>query len=313
MAQLDIYAGMVFATWDQEAPSLEEYLGDARFYLDMQFNRRDNGATLIGPEKWIMLSNWKMPVDNFCGDEYHLLITHRAAQSAMLKAKGRRFDATSYFEENGGYTVNVGNGHGIITSWPENEEKAKRMSQNFVPDPRLGQYRQEIMPELERRIGSRASRMGLLVGSIFPNLSVHPGTAIRLLNPRGPLKTEIWTFHLTENDAPEDIHRINRRNAQLTFGISGILEQDDMDNFNQCTQAGLSPMARRSLQYLAMGIGHETTHPAFPGSVGGAHVNEGTQRGLYTRWQEFMNAKSWKEISIAPQTAKYEGTATFKG
>ena len=29
VAQLDTYAGMVFATWDPEAPSLEEYLGDS--------------------------------------------------------------------------------------------------------------------------------------------------------------------------------------------------------------------------------------------------------------------------------------------
>jgi len=62
-----------------------------------------------------------------------------------------------------------------------------------------------------------------------------------------------------------------------------------------------------------MGLGHETTHYVLPGKVGGRRLNEVPQRALYTRWQEFMNATSWKEISIAPQIAKYEGTATFKG
>ena len=133
------------------------------------------------------------------------------------------------------------------------------------------------------------------------------------MNPRGPLKTEAWTFHLAENDAPEDVHRLSRRNGQFSFGIGGIFEQDDMDNFNQCTRSGLSPMARRVPSYLVMGMGRETTHYALPGKVAGARVNEVPQQALYTRWQEFMNASSWKEISIAPQTAKYEGTATMKG
>ena len=36
-ARVDTYAGIVFATWDHEAPTLEEYLGDARWYLDTVF------------------------------------------------------------------------------------------------------------------------------------------------------------------------------------------------------------------------------------------------------------------------------------
>src|SRR5688572_21792981 len=37
-ARVDTYAGIIFATWDQEAPTLEAYLGDARWYLDVTFN-----------------------------------------------------------------------------------------------------------------------------------------------------------------------------------------------------------------------------------------------------------------------------------
>ena len=313
VAQLDTYAGLVFATWDPEAPGLEEYLGDSRFYLDMQFNRRDNGLKLLGPEKWVMPTNWKMPIDNFAGDGYHLMITHRSARIAQAKASGRSVDQSEAFEENGGYNVDTGNGHGLITSWVETEEQDQRRTRNQFRNPELVQYQNEIMPELERRLGSRSRNMSTLVGSIFPNLSVHPSTSIRMLNPRGPLKTEIWTFHLAENDAPEEVHRLARRNAQRSFGISGILEVDDMDNFNQCTRSGLSLMGRRVLSQLGMGLGYETTHYAIPGKVGGRRVNEVPQRAIYTRWQEFMNAKSWADIHIDPPTATYEGTATFKG
>ena len=72
-------------------------------------------------------------------------------------------------------------------------------------------------------------------------------------------------------------------------------------------------MGKKVMSYVSMGLGHETTHDALPGKVAGRKVNEVPQRAFYARWQEFMNASSWKEVSIAPQTAKYEGTATFKG
>ncbi|MDE2766322.1 MAG: Rieske 2Fe-2S domain-containing protein, partial [Chloroflexota bacterium] len=66
-AKVDTYAGIVFATWDHEAPSLEAYLGDARYYLDASFNRRDGGTIAYGPQKWLEPCNWKTPVDN-CSD-----------------------------------------------------------------------------------------------------------------------------------------------------------------------------------------------------------------------------------------------------
>ena len=45
-AKVDTYAGIVFATWDHDSPSLEDYLGDARWYLDtvvQPARRRDGG------------------------------------------------------------------------------------------------------------------------------------------------------------------------------------------------------------------------------------------------------------------------------
>src|SRR5260370_11030107 len=50
-ARVETYAGIVFATWAKDAPSLEAYLGDARWYLDTVFNRRDGGMQALGPMK----------------------------------------------------------------------------------------------------------------------------------------------------------------------------------------------------------------------------------------------------------------------
>src|SRR5207245_3016262 len=63
-ARVETYAGIVFATWAKDAPSLEAYLGDARWYLDTVFNRRDGGMQALGPMKWLEPVNWKTMVDN---------------------------------------------------------------------------------------------------------------------------------------------------------------------------------------------------------------------------------------------------------
>jgi len=60
---------------------------------------------------------------------------------------------------------------------------------------------------------------------------------------------------------------------------------------------------------------HEGKHRDYPRgeAVSGNTYSEVGQRGFYNRWQEFMNAESWKDIHVDPITAKFEGTATFHG
>src|SRR4029077_2686125 len=68
-ARVGTYAGIVFATWAEDVPSLEAYLGDARWYLDTVFNRRGGGMQALGPMKWIEPVHWKTLVDN-CSNIY---------------------------------------------------------------------------------------------------------------------------------------------------------------------------------------------------------------------------------------------------
>ena len=44
VAQLDIYKGLVFATFDPQAPTLLDYLGEMAWYLDCFFDRREGGV-----------------------------------------------------------------------------------------------------------------------------------------------------------------------------------------------------------------------------------------------------------------------------
>ncbi len=134
-----------------------------------------------------------------------------------------------------------------------------------------------------------------------------------MAHPRGPLKTEFWHFVLLEKAMPEELKRALRMGQGNYNGVNGMFEQDDMDNWSGVTKASLSPMARKYSHNLSMGMGHEGRHPDYPGVVSERYVSESNQRSFYRRWEEFMNAEGWQDISIEPITADFEGTASMSG
>jgi len=127
------------------------------------------------------------------------------------------------------------------------------------------------------------------------------------------MKTEVWGFQTFTKEAPQEVKDVHRKTSRLTFASSGIMESDDADNWNQCVAASKSLVGRRYPQVLSMGLGTEEDRGQLPGIWTRSSVNETKQRYQYRRWQQMMDAESWADIPIYPPTAKYEGTATFRG
>ena len=316
-ARVDTYAGLIFATWAEDAPTLEAYLGDARWYTDMLFNRRDAGEVAVGPQKWIEPSNWKMSVDN-CSDNYHLPVSHfsnNLVQARFGRGVQRPLGHKALFASPSKHLFV--NGHSLTIGVheegdPQSRRFPKGLGKNRQNEQRFDEFYQSIVAEEERRLGSfRARRLSLGNHSLFPNTVL----GFRLAVPRGPLHSEFWHFVMVEKDAPEEIRRAQIAGATSSgLGISSMNEQDDQDNWIQVTQSGLSPRGRKLSSDLSMGIGRATTsHPELVGLVSERYISENNQRNFYARWQEFMNADSWADIHVDPITAKFEGTATMKG
>ena len=77
--RVESYQGMIFGNLDPNAISLEEYLGDMKFYFDIMLGRSDGGMEVIGvPQRWVAKANWKATAENFAADPYHLQTTHRS-------------------------------------------------------------------------------------------------------------------------------------------------------------------------------------------------------------------------------------------
>jgi phenylpropionate dioxygenase-like ring-hydroxylating dioxygenase large terminal subunit len=95
VAQVASYKGLIFGTFDPQAPPIEEYLGEARWALDYTFDRRANGTEMVdGIFKWTMNCNWKFAADNIT-DNYHAASTHQSAVLAGYRSNGRTGDATN--------------------------------------------------------------------------------------------------------------------------------------------------------------------------------------------------------------------------
>jgi phenylpropionate dioxygenase-like ring-hydroxylating dioxygenase large terminal subunit len=311
VAHLDSYAGLVFATWDSEAPTLEEYLGDMRWYLDVRYNQRDGGVQALGPVKWIAPFNWKTPVENASGDNYHAVLSHRSSNIAQAIRRGQQPQPISYTGP--ARQTNPGNGHGLsATILEEDSDRANVGRRNRQEDPHMEAFSKQILPEVEQRLGDlRARRVQPGNFAVFPNLFL----GLRIAHPRGPLKTEVWVFETFDKDAPEQVLRTQRDASVHGAGQpAGLAMQDDMDNWRGVSYSGTLVAARGTRHHLGMGLQHQGPTTERPASyISHARCSELNQREYYLRWQEFMNAEGWADIHIDPITATFEGTAKFRG
>ncbi|MSQ32583.1 MAG: aromatic ring-hydroxylating dioxygenase subunit alpha [Dehalococcoidia bacterium] len=293
-AQISSYKGLVFATWDKQAPSLEDYLGDAAWYLDLVVDRREGGTELLdGVHKWVLAANWKFGADNFGGDDYHFPITHGSVLQVNPNVRFGRINADS-----NRVTVNSGNGHNILGRYIGNQPA----NQFFSAYANMAQYYQSTLPETEQRLGAIRARQGNLgIATIFPNFTWHIGPMVRIWQPRGAAKMEVWSYCIVDKKTPEDVRDSMRRNLIRSFGPGGATEHDDMNNWIQCTSTSLSSIERKTPMVITMGLGHETRSELIPGVIS-ANVSETNQRAFYSRWLEMMNAPSWDQITVAPKT-----------
>ncbi len=77
VAQLGSYQGLIFATWDAEAPSLDDFLGDMKYYLDIIVGRTGGVEVLGPPQVWDVETGWKYATDNFT-DNFHVFSAHHS-------------------------------------------------------------------------------------------------------------------------------------------------------------------------------------------------------------------------------------------
>jgi phenylpropionate dioxygenase-like ring-hydroxylating dioxygenase large terminal subunit len=225
------HCGLVFANLDPDAVPFEQYLGKFKWYLDIQFKLSEGGMEVIGePHRWVVDANWKQGAENFCGDSSHTPATHRSALDAGMVRKefqtapGKKFRL--HVHDCDGHAISMRHlDAGQTAFWDYPEE----VRAHFTPD-RLS----EAQFDLARRAINHN-------GTVFPNFSFlhfsftdskeRPEAgflSLRVWQPKGPGKTEIWNWILAPKEAPAEYKRRAYKVGMSSFGPSGSFEQDDV-------------------------------------------------------------------------------------
>jgi 3-phenylpropionate/trans-cinnamate dioxygenase alpha subunit len=299
VAKVESFHGLIFGNFDPEAPSLRDYLGEMAWYFDIFMDEEvTGGIELLGPPmKSILKSNWKVPIENFACDAYHVGWTHGSAIKLMESFGGRLVELLGNANYDPGEDIQVttrgGHGFGCL------RDQERPVGPALHPTPAYMDYVLKKRPIVEAKKGKAAASLygQHWDGAIFPNCTYLYGTnTFKVWIPKGPMELEVWTWTMVEKDMPTELKEEIRKGNMMTFGTAGMLESDDGENMEQCTRINQGYVIGQDRLFAGMSLGMEKPHPEFPGLIGQGTVSEVALRGFYRRWMEMMDAQSWQEL-----------------
>ncbi|MDX3906933.1 MAG: Rieske 2Fe-2S domain-containing protein [Pigmentiphaga sp.] len=265
--RVEAFCGLVFATFSDEAPSVEEFLGPTMAaHMRRVFNRK---IRVLGTYSQVMHNNWKLYMENV-KDSYHASLLHLFFTTFGLNRLSMR----------GGLVLEANGGHHISFSQMASDQVAgtdyesggiRAQDKDFsLHDPSL----LKSWPEFEDGITHA-------IQGIFPNLIVQQiqnSLAIRLLVPQGPERCELfWILFGYEDDTPEQVEmRINQSNL---VGPAGLVSLEDgvVGSFVQRTLHG----ERQARAVLEMG-GRTVENQE-------SRVSEASVRGFWQCYRRYMD------------------------
>ena len=258
--------GVVFASFDHDVESLEDYLGpEILAYFDRLFNGRK--LKVLGYNRQKIPGNWKLMQENI-KDPYHAGLLHtwfvnfglwRADNKSKVQMdRHHRHGAMSTTKGTGGANADITTG---LSSFKQT------MSIN---DARL----LDIVPEAWWN-GPTAVMM-----TIFPNVIFQQqvnSVSTRAIRPNGPDSFEFeWTHFGFEDDTPE---MTQRRLIQANlFGPAGFVSADDGEVIEFSQNGFEQKPFHRALAELD-GTGFDNIDHM---------VTEGLIRGMYDYWRKVM-------------------------
>jgi phenylpropionate dioxygenase-like ring-hydroxylating dioxygenase large terminal subunit len=223
-ARVEIFCGLVFATFSDDTPLLQDYLGERMAnHIARVFNRP---VQILGTYSQTLHSNWKLYMENV-KDSYHASLLHTFFTTFKLNR----------LTMEGGVLVDGGGGHHISWSKRGTDSAAgteyektgalRAMDDDFsLADPTLI----KSWPEFEDGITHA-------IQSVFPTFvlqQIHNSLAIRVMIPRSVDKSELyWILFGYEDDTPEQ--RDMRLRQSNLVGPAGLVSMEDgiIGNFIQ--------------------------------------------------------------------------------
>lgn len=237
-AYIDTFKGLIFGRIVDEGPSLEDALGEMKYYLEVMFDLTEEGMTVVtDAHRWEAEHDWKTSADNFAGDNYHVLTTHKAGFEADNIHEGPWEELPEMAERKGKY-----NHLAVAEDVNGNYAGSLSLMVTYDNDTHMG-YPEEITDHYNADLSDEQrelfSQSLYYFGTIFPNTTIihaiqaggwgGPWACIRKWQPRGPGKTEViswWLVPKELEDNEEFMEKSYRGWESLSPG--GAFESDDL-------------------------------------------------------------------------------------
>lgn len=212
--RVSVVAGIVFGTFSDEAPPLEEFLGD-RITAFLKRNM-DHPLKILGTHSQMIHNNWKLYAENV-RDSYHATLLH----TFYTTFKVNRLDM------DGGIILSEKKWHHISYSKRATLDAAAEYTSAEVHSAK---YSSELDgPQLLQAWDGFDDQITHSIQTIFPTLVSQltlNSLAVRFVVPRGVDKTELyWVFLGYETDTPEQ-EKMRVMQANLT-GAAGLVALED--------------------------------------------------------------------------------------
>jgi phenylpropionate dioxygenase-like ring-hydroxylating dioxygenase large terminal subunit len=246
-ARVETYAGLIFATWDHDRPSLGDFLGGWAPLLDIMYKRTDGGVEVLGPpQRWVVKANWKLASEQFSGDAYHIGAAHRSLYDIGFGPSGRQYS------EHPTWDVFAR----CATDYAEAVERDGRL---YPPG-----LTPQLFEQVKRNVDAQQAellRTSLGPGAhmVFPNFAalfvpqprldgkLSSSMTFRTFSPRGHDKMEITSWAIAERDATPEHKRLIQETTVQNLGAAGVIEQDDSEMWVIIQQNLRGSMSREAL------------------------------------------------------------------
>lgn len=309
-ARVASYRGLIFATWDEHAPSLEAYLGDdLRWYLDIFMLDDPEGLEVLpGRHRYIVPANWKLLAENFGGDMYHFASTHASIGILGRQGKGGRIRSSGdYYRgsttESRYYSVECIDAshppHGILQlalgpAARENDlNQAESISEASVAwVEERHRRRAKLLEAYEHKPSA------IHTGNIWPNLSfngfgsgVYARTFVQW-HPRDAETTDVWQWAFVEKSAPPELKERMAFVLTQRQAAAGMVAPDDVDNFQRMHDVLHTTQARAlDFSYDLGAYDAKSLLPDLPGHVM-EPITEQYHRTFYRYWYSIMDREA---------------------
>ena len=229
--KVGVYAGMVFASFNQDVEPLEDFLGGARLWID-RFMKQGAGypVKVQGEHRFRFKGNWKIQLENTT-DGYHFPIVHR---SWMSSVDAETASMLSFMTDENAVTHALGNGHSVMVMVPEHvdldeDDGTEQLQERF--DHIVAELSRELPPDKVRRIVRSMHGAGFNL-NLFPNVAMSM-SFFRVLRPISVNETEIRHMALGLDGGPSIVNRERLRIHEHFQGPFGFGSPDDAEAWDR--------------------------------------------------------------------------------